>query len=199
MLSLSLPAYHNKLICCRRLELAQTLTQGFVSVSELHHVASWSINVADNTLPQPAISSTGADLHGMPLRVRTHYVGLLRDWCVSSLTKAKGKRPTGTDSKRFVHDLYSKWQLVFVLLSSVDTPAHTALNTNLVAAAATACKSCSTEQAVLLGNNKLASALQQSVLLLNTKFKHSFRPSLEHRSAASSLTDCLHTPSATHK
>lgn len=117
----------------------------------------------------------------MPLRVRAHYVKLLLNWTVSTLTKSDPRASTQGDSVDYLHILSSKWQLLFVLLTIVEISAHSAPNVTLVAAAAAACKGCSQQQASSGDGSKLALALQQAMLALNTKFKHSFRPSLEHR------------------
>ena len=117
----------------------------------------------------------------MPPRVRAHYIKLLLDWTVSALTKSSAK-PTGSVAGAdFLPMLCSKWQLLFVLLTSVDSPAHSAPNVTLVAAAAAACKGCSEEQAASEAGCQLALAVQQALLAFNTKLKRSFRPSLEHR------------------
>ena len=163
------------------------MTQGFVSVSEKHRIKAQSFASQAQQEQSAHASFTAADLYAMPARVRTHYVGLLRDWCISSLTKTKATAAADPDSADFLSQLHSRWQLLFVLLTSVDTPAECVINTTLVAAAAAACKSCSQQQAVAPDGSSLAIALQQTILALNTKFKHSFRPSLEPRSAMSAL------------
>ncbi|KAL0022263.1 hypothetical protein WJX77_011953 [Trebouxia sp. C0004] len=116
----------------------------------------------------------------MPSRVRAHYVKLLLDWTVSALTKSSPKASLDADSQDFLQILSRKWGLLFVLLTSVNSPAQSAPNVTLAAAAAATCKGCRWQQASSEEGVKLALALQQTVLALNTKFKHSFRPSLEH-------------------
>jgi len=116
----------------------------------------------------------------MPSRVRAHYVKLLLDWTISALTKSSSKLASNSRGN-FLQQLYSKWQLLFVLLACVDSPAQAAPNITLVAAAAAACKGCTTEQAPSADGCKLALSVQQTLLALNTKFRRTFRPSLEHR------------------
>jgi len=165
----------------RRLELARTLTSCFISVSERHQLGSEPFLHANHIQADRKIPLVVADLHSMPSRVRAHYVKLLLDWTVSALTKSSPKVSLGAESQGFLQILSSKWELLFVLLTSVDSPAQSAPNVTLAAAAAAACKGCSWQQAASGEGAKLALALQQAVLALNTKFKHSFRPSLEHR------------------
>ena len=117
-------------------------------MSEKHHITAQSSASQPHEEQSVHAPFTAVDVYAMPARVRAHYVGLLRDWCVSSLTKAKATAAAGPDSVDFLSQLHSKWQLFFVLLTSVDTPAEFVINTTLVAAAAAACKICSQEQAV---------------------------------------------------
>lgn len=117
----------------------------------------------------------------MPSRVRAHYVKLLLDWVVPTLTRAKKDSSTHEDASSFLQQLHHKWQLLFVLLTSADSSAQSAPNITLIAAAAAACKGCSTGEGSDTYGQKLAVALQQTLLVLNTKYRCSFRPSLEHR------------------
>ena len=165
----------------RRLELARTLTSCFISVLERHQLKLGPLVRADHVQAGPKTPLVVADLHSMPSRVRAHYVKLLLDWTVSALTKSSPKASLAADSQAFLQLLSSKWELLFVLLTSVDSPAQAAPNVTLSAAAAAACKGSSWQQASSEEGAKLALALQQTVLALNIKFKHSFRPSLEHR------------------
>ena len=154
------------------------MTSYFVSFSEHHllNLAPITPKIRTQTDRTPATT-----FHSMPSRVRAHYVKLLLDWTVSALTKSDPRSSTHGDSISFLEILSSKWQLLFVLLTTVDTSSHSAPNVTLVAAAAAACKGCSQQQASSGDGSKLALALQQALLALNTKFKRSFRPSLEHR------------------
>lgn len=117
----------------------------------------------------------------MPSRVRAHYVKLLLDWVATALTKAKNDSNANHDASTFLQQLQHRWQLLFVLLASTDSPAQSAPNITLIAAAAAACKGCSSEQASSAAGQKLALALHQTLLVLNTKYRRSFRPSLDHR------------------
>jgi len=94
---------------------------------------------------------------------------------MSALTKSSPKASLDADRQGLHKILSSKWELLFVLLTSVDSPAQAAPNVTLAAAAAAACKGSSWRQPSSEEGSK------QTVLALNTKFKHSFRPSLEHR------------------
>ncbi len=165
----------------RRLELARTLTSCFISVSQQHQLGSEPVLHANRIQAGRKTPLVTADLHSMPSRVRAHYVKLLLDWTMSALTKSSPKASLNADSQGLQKILSSKWELLFVLLTSVDSPAQAAPNVTLAAAAAAVCKGSSWQQASSEEGCKLALALQQTVLALNTKFKHSFRPSLEHR------------------
>ena len=117
----------------------------------------------------------------MPSRVRAHYVKLLLDWVATALTKAKNDSNADSDPSTFIQHLQHKWQLLFVLLASTDSPAQSAPNITLIAAAAAACKGCNIEKGSTADCQKLALALQQTLLVLNTKYRRTFRPSLDHR------------------
>lgn len=117
----------------------------------------------------------------MPSRVRAHYVKLLLDWVATTLTKAKKDRNADSDASTFLQHLQHRWQLLFVLLASTDSPSQSAPNITLIAAAAAVCKGCSVEESSTTVGHKLALALQQTLLVLNTKYRRSFRPSLDHR------------------
>ena len=121
-----------------------------------------------------------ADVYSMPSRVRAHYIKLLLDWVVPTLTRAKNDN-SANDASSFLQELHHKWQLLFVLLTSTDSSAQSAPNITLIAAAAAACKGCSSREAADPPGQKLAVALHQTLLVLNTKYRRSFRPSLEHR------------------
>ena len=164
---------------CRRLELATDLARCFVSVSQRSQLEV-PLQAAGR-VSCVYTSATDVDLHAMPSRVRSHYVKLLLDWSVSALTKANSKSFVHAGSEGLLQQLRCKWQLLFILLTSVHSPAQAAPNTTLVLAATTACKSCSKEQASSEDGHQLAVAMQQAILALNIKFKHTFRPSLEHR------------------
>lgn len=165
----------------RRLELARTLTSCFISVSQQQQLGSEPSLHADRIQAGRKTPLVTADLHSMPSRVRAHYVKLLLDWTMSALTKSSAKASLDADSQGLQKILSSKWELLFVLLTSVDSPAQVAPNVTLAAAAAAACKGSSWRQPSSEEGSKLALALQQTVLAFNTKFKHTFRPSLEHR------------------
>lgn len=108
---------------------------------------------------------------------------LLLDWTQSALIKGKLIVTPQASVNDQLQNLQCTWQLLSVLLISTEIPAQAAPNISLTAAAAAACKACPPEQARSQTGQALAVALQQSLLVLNTKFKHSFRASLEHRSA----------------
>ena len=117
----------------------------------------------------------------MPFRVRAHYVKVLLDWIATALTKAKHDVNSTVDASSFLQQLSDRWQLLFLLLTSADIAPHSAPNITLVAAAAAACKSCSMEDSSTGSGHNVALALQKVLLVLNTKYKRSFRPGLEHR------------------
>ena len=117
----------------------------------------------------------------MPSRVRAHYVKLLLDWVAATLTKAENGSNADSDVSTFHQHLQHRWQLLCVLLASTDSPSQSAPNITLIAAAAAACKACSVERRSTTDGQKLALALQQTLLVLNTKYRCSFRPSLDHR------------------
>lgn len=117
---------------------------------------------------------------------------LLLDWTQSALIKGKLNVIPQASADDQLQNLQCTWQLLSVLLMSIDTSAQTAPNIFLIVAAAAACKACSPEQARSQTGQALAVALQQSLLTLNTKFKQSFRASLEHRSATNAyFNDCF--------
>lgn len=130
-------------------------------------------------------SQASTDVRSMPVAVRAHYMKLLLDWTQSALVKRKLNAMQELSANEQLQTLQNTWQLLSVVLMSTDTSAQAALNISLLAAAATASKVCSPEQAHSKTGQGLAVALQHTLLVLNTKFKQSFRPSLEHRS----LTD----------
>ena len=165
----------------RRLELARTLTSCFISVSKQHQLGSEHFLHANCIQAGRKTPLVIADLHSMPSRVRAHYVKLLLDWTISALTKSSPRASLDADRQGLQKILSSKWELLFLLLTSVDSPAQAAPNVTLAAAAAAACKGSSWRQPSSEEGSKLALALQQTVLAFNTKFKHTFRPSLEHR------------------
>lgn len=175
---LSLFRFLGQHVNCRKLKTARTLVSCFVSVSQSSVVSrsmqsSWK---QGSLLPLKA-----ADLYSVPSRVRAHYVKLLLDWVVPALTRAKNDRSADDDASSFLQQLHHKWKLLFVLLTSTDSSAQSAPNITLIAAAAAACKECSTREGSGTHGCKLALALQQTLLALNTKYRRSFRPSLEHR------------------
>lgn len=163
----------------RKLETARTLVSCFVSAARPSAVAqpiSTSFESRTQSLPLGA-----SDLYSMPLRVRAHYVKVLLDWVAAALTKPKSDSNADSEPSTFLQYLQHRWQLLFVLLASTDSPAQTAPNITLIAAAAAACKGCSIEKSTTVDGQKLALALQQTLLVLNTKYRRSFRPSLDHR------------------
>ena len=136
--------------------------------------------------------STSTDVRSMPVAVRAHYMKLLLDWTQSALVKGKLTAMQDLSANEQLQTLQNTWQLLSVVLMSTDTSAQATLNISLLAAAATASKACSPEQAHSKTGQQLAVALQHTLLVLNTKFKQSFRPSLEHRSPtdAQALREC---------
>ena len=140
------------------------------------------------SMPQQCTPPHAAtDLHSMPVSVRIHYMKLLLDWTQSALIKGKLSVTAQACADDQLQTLKCTWQMLCVLLMSTDITTQAAPNTSLIAAATTACKACFPEHAHSQTGHELAVSLQQTLLVLNTKFKHSFRPSLEHRSAINSL------------
>ena len=163
---------------CRKLETARTLVSCFVSIS--HSSITQQTRTVFKSRSQ-SVPLDAADLYSMPSRVRAHYVKLLLDWVATALTKAKNETSAHDDASTFLQHLQHRWQLLFVLLTSTASPAQSAPNITLIAAAAAACKGCSIGSSSGTDGRKLATALQQTLLVLNTKYRRSFRPSLEHR------------------
>ena len=165
---------------CRKLGTAQLLVSCFVSVSHpgVGLTASHSIAAGSHD-SFPRLDA--ADLYSMPFRVRAHYVKVLLDWVATALTKTKHGVGSSADASTCLQQLSKSWHLLFVLLTSADIAPRSAPNMTLVAAAAAACKGCSMEHSSAEGGHNLALALQKALLVLNTKYKRSFRPGLEHR------------------
>lgn len=163
----------------RKLETARRLVSFFVSASG----PSSDVQPSSTTDHDRSrlLAFDVADLCSMPSRVRGHYVKLLLDWVATALTKAKHDKKSSDDASTFLQQLQQRWQLLFVLLASTDSPAQSAPNTTLVAAAAAACKACNIGHIFSADGQNLALVLQQTLLVLNTKYRHSFRPSLDHR------------------
>lgn len=173
----------------RKLQLAQQLSCMFLGIN--FHTASEDDPKAASTSQKHVTIASAADVHSMPAAVRAHYVRLLLNWTQSALVKAKITAQTDSSVSEQLQHQEVTWQLLAVLLMSPEMPAAAALSVSLVAAAAAACKACSPEQAHSKAGQELAVALQQTLLVLNTKFGQSFRPSLEHRSANSACKSFL--------
>lgn len=165
----------------RKLQLAQQLSCMFLG-QKLHTASEDCLKVA-STSQKHVTAASAADVHSMPAAVRAHYVRLLLNWTQSSLVKGKSTAQADSSAPEQLRHQQVTWQLLAVLLMSPEMPAAVAPNVSLVAAAASACKACPPEQAHGKAGQELAVALQQTLLVLNTKFRQSFRPSLEHRSA----------------
>lgn len=129
----------------------------------------------------------------MPTAVRAHYIKLLLDWTQSALMKGKGTSSAQASASEHLQNLQATWQLLSVLLMFPEVHAQAAPNTTLITAAASACKACSPEHAYSSAAQDLAVTLQQTLLVLHTKFKQSFRPSLEHRLALHSQAQHANT------
>ena len=173
--------WHCSQLCsiCRKLHVARQLACLFTQQG-LNAMATGY--APTSSVPQHSIPhSTTTDVHSMPVAVRAHYMKLLLDWTQSALVKGKLSAVQELSANEQLQTLQNTWQLLPVVLMSTDTSAQAALNISLLAAAATASKVCSPEQAHSKTGQQLAVALQHTLLVLNTKFKQSFRPSLEHR------------------
>lgn len=170
---------YTRYMCFRKLETARTLVSFFVSASGPSNDVQPRSTAANDR--SRSLAFDVADLCSMPSRVRGHYVKLLLDWVATALTKAKHDSSSNDDASTYLQQLQQRWQLLFVLLASTDSPPQSAPNTTLVAAAAVACKGCSIGHMSGADGQKLALVLQQTLLVLNTKYSRSFRPSLDHR------------------
>ena len=142
----------------------------------------------------PSLIGSKTNLHSMPPAVKAHFAKLLLDWAQSALVKGRIAAAPQASPQEYLQKLSSTWQLLCAMLLSGNT-AHVVPNVSLIAAAAAFCKACTAEQAQTQEGQKLAAALQQTLLVLNTRFKHTFRPSLEHRSVFSPVVcQIVHCP-----
>lgn len=167
-------------VCClrRKLDLACQLARRFVQQTK--QSSEEQQQITGITLPSPASNDLDATRHSVPPAVRSHFAKLLLDWAQSALVKGRIPAAPHASPQEYLQRLSSTWQLLCVMLLSVNT-GDAAPNVSLIAAAAAFCKACTAEQAHSLHGQTLAVTLQQTLLVLNTKYKHTFRPSLEHR------------------